>query len=378
MSLNITVALVPNGTDMSRELAYVKSALLYADKVNLISPIAYLVNQIAYNELNTENKIINLFKIILPFAQVRDERIYAEVKEITTQLNSTFKSKNYRNIPYSKKLAAISQFKKTAIDSLNTMYDLVGYSDCIDLKKLIDNGQVNITPFRNSIVDVDKYVNEYFEKLTESIHTSNPLFDNASYSLMNAALKAKLIKFTDLEKAKITHVGLVDNYLQRLPSFEEASIDELIDIKNELSKPLIRFRSKMMNYSEGIKSLPWDKDFENECNTLFIKEIEPALLEIEEATQDNSFKKNLGSKFLTQEGFWKSYNGLVVGIATTGVISTLNEFTLNNGSVIAGVGAGVAAKFIEAVYEYEKGKKDIEKNELYFYYKTGDILKKRK
>lgn len=377
MSLNITVALEPNGTDMSREIAYVKSALLYADKVNLISPIAYLVNQIAYNELNTENKIIDLFNVILPFTRVKDEKIYSEVKNVTIQLNNIFKSKNYRNISYSKKLAVISQFKKNAIKALNTMYDLVGYSDCTDLKKLIDNGQVNITPFHNSIVDVDKCIVEYFEKLTESIRTSNPLFDNNSYALINAALKAKLIKFTDSEKAKITHVGLVDNYLQRLPSFEEASIDELIDIKNELSKPLIRFRSKMMNYSEGIKSLPWDKDFENECNALFVKEIEPVLLEIEEATQENSFKKNLGNKFLTQEGLWKSYNGLIVGIATTGIISTLNEFTLNNSSVLAGIGAGVTSKFIEAVYEFENEKKNIEKNELFFYYKTGAILKKR-
>ena len=378
MSLNITVALTPKGTDISREMSYVKSALLYSDKVNLISPIAYIINQVAYNDLSNEKKIMSLFNTILPFIEKADEKTYKEAKELMSQCGSILGISKNRSIPYSKRMAIIKRVKDSAIKSLDTVYDLVGRSDCMDLKRLIDNEQVNIAHFHHLMSDVDNCAIEYFQKLTESIQTSNPLFDDNSYSLINAAVKAKLINFSESEKAKITHVGLVDNYLQRLPSFEEASIDELIDIKNELSKPLIRFRSKMMDYSEGIKLLPWDKDFENECNALFVKEIEPYLLEIEEATQDNSFKKNLGSKFLTQEGLWKSYNGLVIGIATTGVIYTLNEFALNNDSVMAGVGAGVVSKFVEAVYEHEKNKKDIEKNELYFYYKTREILTKRR
>ena len=40
MGLDFTVAIAPSLQNIDRELQYVKSALLYADKVTLISPVA--------------------------------------------------------------------------------------------------------------------------------------------------------------------------------------------------------------------------------------------------------------------------------------------------------------------------------------------------
>lgn len=376
MSLDITVALTPQGMDIDREMAYIKSALLYADKVNLISPIAYLVKQIAYNDTNNIKQIAELFNVLIPYAKLRDPQLYSEASALVLRFNDIIKKSG--SISYVKKMSAINAIKNQLVPIIQTAYNSVGYSNCTDLKKLVDSGQVSIAQFRTSLTDINQSVMEYFQLLTQSIKNTNPLFDEQSYQLINAALKSKIIRFSDSEKAKITHVGLVDNYLQRLPSFEEASFDELIDIKNELSKPLVRFRSKMISYSEEIKSLPWDKDFENDCNALFLKEIEPSLLEIEEATQNNSFKSNLGSKFLTQEGTWKSYSGIVVGIATTGVIAMLNDFSLDNYSILTGAAASILPKFVEACYVHEKNKSDIENNELYFYYKAKNKLENRK
>ena len=45
----------------------------------------------------------------------------------------------------------------------------------------------------------------------------------------------------------------------------------------------------MLEYSESIQSMPWDTDFESECELLYNKEVVPALLEIEESTKDGSF-----------------------------------------------------------------------------------------
>ena len=56
---------------------------------------------------------------------------------------------------------------------------------------------------------------------------------------------------------------------------------------------MVRFRSKLLNYSEQIQSLPWDKDFASEYQILFDKEVAPEIIEIEEATKDNSFIKNI-------------------------------------------------------------------------------------
>ena len=379
MSLNVTVAVVPSSTGIDVELQYIKSALLYADNVILISPLAYLYTQLTYqpNTIN-EKHFVFLLEKILPFAKLQDQVLYEQGLCVLNQLKSLLKNKKYMQLSYTKRLNIINEVKSFTKEITEIMFSMIGTEQCHELNTLVFNNQVIIHKFDHSIADVGNMIKEYFCMLQNSLKDSSPLFDKQCYDLLNSAIKSRVIKLSDTEKSKITHIGLVDNCLQRLPSFEEASIDELIDIKKELSNPLIRFRRKMLTFSDNIKSLPWDKDFIGECDSLFIKEIQPALLEIEEATHANSFMSNLGNKFLTQEGFWKSYNGLAVGIATTGLISCLNEFTMNNYAILSGLGAAATSKFIEAIYEHQKEKSIIESNELYFYYKTEKILQNRK
>lgn len=56
MGFDFTVALAPSGPNIDRELQYVKSALLYADKVTLISPMAYLYTQLANDSSKMDMK----------------------------------------------------------------------------------------------------------------------------------------------------------------------------------------------------------------------------------------------------------------------------------------------------------------------------------
>ena len=257
MSLNVAVAVVPSSSGIDVELQYVKSALLYADNVVLISPLAYLYTQLTYQpkEIN-EKHFILLFEKVIPFAKSQDPMLYEQGMCVLKQLKEIFNNKKYGQLSYVQRLNIIKEAKEFTKEVIQSMFLLIGVEQCHELDALISNNQVIIHKFNNSIADTDNIVKEYFEILQYSLKNTSPLFDKQCYALMNAAVKAMAIKLSDTEKSKITHIGLVDNCLQRLPSFEEASIDELIDIKKELSKPLIRFRSKMMTFSKDIKSLP--------------------------------------------------------------------------------------------------------------------------
>jgi len=256
------------------------------------------------------------------------------------------------------------------------MFSLVGEQHGNELQTLINKGQVEIEKFNHSLGDLDLCVKDYCDLLTKSIQSSYPLFDTQSNDLMKAAVDSRIVNLSSIDKQKITHAGLTDNYIQKLPSFSEASMDELIDIKNELSKPLTRFRGKMLEYSESIQSMPWDTDFESECELLYNKEVVPALLEIEESTKDGSFIKNLGRKFLTDEGVWRSTGGLVVSIAAGGVISAFNNAISSDTAMLVTGGAYAATQIASAYEEYTANKREIERKDLYFYYKVGRLLDK--
>jgi len=63
MSFDFTVAVVPNVTNIDTELQYIKSALLYADKITLISPVAYLFTQLTSNQKTlSEKTLLTLLK----------------------------------------------------------------------------------------------------------------------------------------------------------------------------------------------------------------------------------------------------------------------------------------------------------------------------
>ncbi|MCX4341657.1 MAG: hypothetical protein OSJ72_18755 [Lachnospiraceae bacterium] len=377
MGFDFTIAIVPNNTSLEREMNYVKAALLYADKVTLISPLAYMFSRFTDkgNGIN-EKTAIKLLEQIIPLAKLNNASFYEESYPVIKEFSDIIYSKRYKSIPYVKKYEIQKQLRSFTIEICDRVLSLVGEQYGKELKTLIDEGQVKIEKFNHSLGDLDLCVKEYCGLLTRSIQSSYPIFDTQSNDLMKAAVDSRIIDLSSIDKQKINHAGLADNYIKKLPSFSEATMDEVIDIKKELSKPLIRFRSKMLEYSAAIQNMPWDTDFESECEILYNKEVVPALLEIEENTKDGSFIKNLGKKFLTDEGVWKSTGGLVVSVAAGGVISAFNNAISSDTAMLVTGGTYAATKIASAYEEHIANKRKINQKDMYFYYKAGKLLEK--
>lgn len=380
MGFDFTIAVVPNNTSIDRELGYIKAALLYADKVTLISPLAYLLDKLVYENKKTydEKTVLRLINQVLPLAKQTDRDYFDSASKTIEKFDSIIRNKRYKSFPMRQKLEIRKVLKDFSIGISDLMVNMVGDLQSSELQSLIQNNQIILEKFDKSLGDTDEFVQEYFVKLAESIHNSYPLFDEQANSLMKAAVDSKVIRLNPIDKKKITHAGISENYIQRLPAFSEASVDELIDIKKELAKPLIRFRSKMIEYSGLIQTMPWDTDFQSECQLLYDKEVMPALLELEELSNDGSFKKNLGKKFFTDKGLWKSVSGLAMSVAAGGLISTYNEVISSvissDTSMVMGATTYVASKIADAYVEYRKVQSNLERKDLYFYYEVGKRL----
>lgn len=208
--------------------------------------------------------------------------------------------------------------------------------------------------------------------MVDSLHTSYPLFDEECTNLISYAIKEGIIEVSDFDKKRSAHAGLTQDLMIRLPSLEFAPVDEILDIRKALDKFLVRFRAKMTHFSAEIQSIPGDKNFDAECEELYVKEVLPALLEIEEHFQNTSFRANLGKKFLQVD--LQSMGGLCFTLASAGAISSVTEFMALNSSLLIAGGAWSAHQAIQAFYEYCRGKTDASRKELYFYYQAGKKL----
>ena len=100
--------------------------------------------------------------------------------------------------------------------------------------------------------------------------------------------------------------------------------------------------------------------------------IAPAVLEIDELTQENSFVKNLFGKVIADGEFLKSAGGLIIGVAAAGVIPSFTQAV----SVDTWRSEERRVGKIAATYkEYQEKKREILQKDMYFYYKAGKLLK---
>lgn len=377
MGLDFAVAITPSVTGIDKELKYVKSALLYADNVTLISPLAYLFTQLSTNGLMVdERKILRIMNLIIPFCEEHDPEGIAKLRENVNQFNALVCSKKYKAVPMVQKLTIRQGITEAAALVDSKFCELLGQEQTNELCTLLKSKKLKLQRFEHSLTDTDGCVIEFFKILRQSVRDSYPLFDELSNNLMVSAMNAHIIQFNDTERKKITHAGVSDNLIQRLPSFELATVDEILDIRKELDPQLIRYRAKVLSYSDSIQSLPWDDSFEYECTELYYKEVAPAVEEIAELTAENSFLKNLGYAALSNGDFLKSAGGLVCSVAAGGVIGAFNNAVATDKAVLASGGVWAVTKVAESYREYKKKKKEIQQKDLYFYYQAGKLLNK--
>jgi hypothetical protein len=193
---------------------------------------------------------------------------------------------------------------------------------------------------------------------------TNPLFDQMSGDLLRTGVEAGVVSPSESGIARGRHSGLASDLLRRLPLFEKATVQEILDIRRELENPLIRFRGAVIEISEGIRSAAWDEDFPSDADMAFRKEVEPAILEIEEAVQDNGSLSSLLLKGV-RPGDWAT--GLGVMLSTLAGLPDVASVLLGSGTT-----AGMTAR--GAYKEWREDRKNIESNHMFFYYETRERL----
>ena len=375
MGLDFTVAITPSATNIDRELQYIKSALLYADSITLISPVAYLFTKLGMlDDAKDIHSVIRMLDYSLPLIKDQRPDLYSQATTAIRQLKQILKNKKYRLLPKATKMEFQNTLYEFAQNVDDAMVPFIGERQSKELEKLIKAGRVQLQKFEHDLTDFGGLAIEYYKHVNEAVKTTYPLFDEQSNNLLELAVRSKLVRLNEVEQRKITHAGASDNIIQRLPAFETASIDEILDIRKELEDPLVRFRGKMLSYTQDIQLMPWDEDFQSECSILYEKEITPAVLEMSELTQENSILKNLGEEFVSDGQFMKSAGGLIVSIAAAGVIPSLTDAISTDVSIIGTAAAFGATKVAAAYNKYASKKKEIEKKDMFFYYKARKLL----
>ena len=160
---------------------------------------------------------------------------------------------------------------------------------------------------------------------------------------------------------KAKNISLVSQMFEMLPTFEKASLDEILSINNELSDALVRFRGAVGEYAELIESTSWDSGFEAEAAKVFEEKLKPSIQEIEERVEYNSYLRQLNSQVLSSASRHLS----LLGTALTSNAANWAAFQV---SALVELGS-LSFDTVWAARKKLDESRNIEREKLFFYYK---------
>ena len=238
------------------------------------------------------------------------------------------------------------------------------------LTRAMQSGLLELHTFRASDTwDTQNMVTEFVEIIKDALSNgaTYPLFDDQTGNLVRTGLKGGQIQVSEAGIIRGKHSGLAAQLLERLPVFDQASVNEILDIRRELEQPLTRFRSALITFSDKIRIAAWDEDFSFEAEQVFQRDLEPTILDLEEAVRTNKYLTMLLRTVVDKPLAFPS--GSAIGILMS-QISALPDI------VTQGLGVGGASALLvhDAYKDWRKEQQKIEQNQLFFYYRAGNLL----
>lgn len=389
--LHISIgAMPPSGLSaterVEHELDLLKAALLYADRVTICGPILWAFKSLIFLDDFSVQQKIQLMKTVYSdqSRNIPDEDRTAVrvVMERLEKLN-WLPSLGQGELEDKARLAGLlDEHWQSASQSLRKH---LSHVPLVTLSKLAKEGVVQIHSLDNSTtagdflvkfkqdgLDSQTMTDEFIVFIKKALEggSSLPLFDDRVGSFARIKIEKGQVAASrpQLERAKQT--ALMHELFGRLPLFENATLDEILDIRNDksMASPLDRFRGAVYTYSQKMKSSAWDKDFATDADDIFRFQVKQAVSDIEEATRNNKYLLQLWDKVPSPAAFVPGTSS-VIGMASAvmgnmpGIVSSL-----------VGVGMGSAFLASSAYKNWKVETRKQQQNQLFFYYHSKRAL----
>jgi len=377
--LTIAVATGPSGgLSLENEIRLVKPALLYADRVTLISPVATLLRA-AEDVGASESLTMALFRQLGPTLDPKVADAFAHFDELRR-----------KRWPSPSERKQISEFRKIVVGGSDELLEqaraMMVQAGADELAPAMDAGLVVIDPvvqepdpattLMPAIAKAAGFDSEYDSLLANSFMEriqelladpfAYPLFDAQVGDIVRAHVSEGLFEVGAMPRRHGRQVSAAAQLMEKLPSFPSASMHELLDIREELRQPLTKFRAAVAEMERTLQPAAYEPDFSAEVEDLYLEKVAPALQEIAGLVRRNSYLREL---MRVGVGDAKS---LLTAVLTVGVAALAGVPDLVAAALAAGVPSGAAS--LRAALATGAAKRDIEAHHLFFLYKTEELL----
>jgi hypothetical protein len=273
--------------DVAHETALVKAALLYADHVTLASPrvsfLASVASILVADEAQRADVALQLVQVLPEGADVAG-RINALRRKRRPSVDERFLLRDLQQ-----------RLRETGAELAERVESILTDSGVAELATAIGAGVLDLDPLGfndpRGMEDVAYRLGDLLAKVVSPGATTYPLLDESTNSLLKAMIREGAAPAANLRAA--TEPTLASRWIGELQAFPDAAIETVLEAREALASPLVRFRAAMVTISTKFEATPLDDRFAREAAEAFRQEVAPALEELRELAAEDSVTRLL-------------------------------------------------------------------------------------
>jgi len=364
----------------------IKPALLFADKVNLVSYRIDLQAQVASDAFQNTGMPIRYIYAYALLARWNDEKQLEQLGMSPNMLCSredaeALFEKRMDYLDFAQKYNdQIKEHQRLVARILRARRDSL-LSDELDMaisRNLLECSAWHIdmpSPYQLSWTEVQKsFGSGAVAGLLERLGTTTgvPLLEPGAHLQLGQVLgHDRIVQAVRHHDALRIPVAVASAVTSSLPGMNELSIGEIIDLREALDDYLPAFRAAMIKLSEEVskKTQPDLIPLASEIDLYWQRDIAPVLQEINHEVSRARYPRKLLSAFSSDKA---------------ALAGTASAVMLAAGSVFAGAGtlipaaAAAAFPFVKALNDALHSRDDVRKNRLYFLYAVQKRIGQRR
>jgi hypothetical protein len=388
------------GGDAENELRMAKSSLLYADHVQVYSPICAMLRHIASLGAMPKQHATRLaIEVVYYTGQLPFEDLEDAIQKLSDFILGPDRKKGYTQKSTSM-WKSQRDLRRVIEGTAEKFHDQcakwIGSPAFVELREAENAGVLSFS--QGDIEEISAYdyladftiqaasprIREGAEERSQKFNQAMadllyqtvvsaaeyPLLDKSARALVRTMIESQHIKPSVIASRGGKISGFGDALVCTLPVCD-LPMNELLSVRDELRILSSRFHSALRRASETVESMQWDKGFEQEVSIIVNTHVMPAVSEIE-----NTIREDRGLRKV----FSLSTNETLTAIGSGGVVwAYLDHMTTVAPALAAGVAtsAAMAAAIANRLKQKHEGLEKLMNNDWFFYYEARKAFERQ-
>lgn len=376
--------------ELSRDIAMVKAALLYADHVELVSPGAALIASAGSLTNATTAEALALFTSFDPQtrqhlggANLPDEwpqlmQGVLMLDELPTDVVREMLGDEGTDETLESLRSQAAGLHRAAAEMRSIAANLVVNSGLPELDDPIRAGLVTVNTMDAAEGTSEAVLDAYVRHLKDVLRNPrvHAVFDDSTASLARSLVREQHVEPHRLSLMHARQAAVGGGLVARLPSFPDSDIRDVLALRSDLSAPLGRYRRAVTALAGKLQAQAYDEESAVEIDDLWRTDVAPTLDELRDGLLTHSFIKELGRQMAA------SPKAISLGVASSGALMMGMQPIAGIDAALEAVGGAAPAvaallhDSLKAAANSKQARTDVRRHDLFYLHEVNQQLQR--